>query len=157
MQHLPSDSRVWEDSGCRACVSKQWVRQRLHRKDGHLSHFFFLCQVGRYRIFMMLGVNSLIPSKQGTEVDWGSCVMKLFLFLASPLHSFTGFLSPKYPEAHEERVMIILHFLGVSAPFTHFLAFSCSSFLLPPPTCEGVFFFPYHQVKNGRRLWKLCV
>lgn len=143
MQHLLSDSRVWEASGWRACVSKQWVRQRLHRKVGHLSEFFFSPSSGKVQNLHDVGVNSSIPSKQGTEVDWGSCVMKLFLFLALSLHSFISFLSPKYPEAHEERVMIILHFLGRQwfCPASSLPRFSCSSFLLPPPTREGVFFF----------------
>lgn len=162
MQHLPSNNRVWEASGWRACVSKQCVRQRLQRKVGHLSEIFFSVKVQNLHD---VGVNSSIPSKQGTEVDWGSCVMKLFLFLASSLHTFTSFLSPKYPEAHEEWVMIILHFLGRQwfCPASSLLAFLAPASCCPHPlvllwrSMKEFFFSPYHQVKNGRRLWKLCV
>lgn len=96
-----------------------------------------------------VGVNSSIPSKQGTEVDWGSCVIKLFLFLASSLHSFTSFLSPKYPEAHEEWVMIILHFLGRQwfCPASSLLASLAPASCCPHPlvllwrSMKEVFFF----------------
>lgn len=109
---------------------------------------FFSLSSGKVQNLHDVGVNSSVPSKQGTEVDWGSCVMKLFL--ASSLHSFISFLSPKYPEAHEERVMIILHFVGRQwfCPASSLLAFLAPASCCPHPlillqrSVKEVFFSP---------------
>lgn len=61
------------------CVSKQYMHPGV-RKESRTSLWNLSLSRRKVQNLHYLGVNSLISSKQGTEVDGGSYVAKLFLF-----------------------------------------------------------------------------
>lgn len=101
-------------------------------------------------LFCVVSILHLHPEK-GTAADMGSyCMLSNFLFPSNNWLVF--FFSKQSIHKHQRRSW-------ASLPAYHFLPHPPSLLTLPqfPLVLLISEFFPYHQVKKGLLLWKLCV
>lgn len=163
MQHLKKQNirGFWL---ARMCASKHNVHPAVQKKS--LTSHWSLSLSQEVSEPHKLGVNSASTSTQGTEAVKGSHVMKFFPFWP---HLSTRSLTLCNENILKERRggwwsfpitgPTLVHSdsasnfrLHIDTPHTPFLARASCCSSSSSSLCR-----PYHQVKKGRLLWKLCV